>query len=127
MKIPRQLLQCFVDFKKGNNEQKLKVTKELEKLWDSKKSKIEDGYSAVVLSLLSRFFMELNDIAKAEHYLNEYEKIKDVIEVEKNQTEIEQDPCVLVCKAYSLSQIHDYSTKFTPQQKIIDLYVDAIR
>ena len=127
MKIPRQLLQCFVDFKKGNNEQKLKVTKELEKLWDSKKSKIEDGYSAVMLSLLSRFFMELNDIAKAEHYLNEYEKIKDVIEVEKNQTEIEEDPCVLVCKAYSLSQIHDYSTKFLPQQAIIDLYVDAIR
>ena len=127
MKIPHQLLQCFVDFKKGNNLQKLKATKELERFSDSQKSRIDDGYSAVMLSLLSRFFMELNDIAKAEHYLNEYEKIKDVIEVEKNQTEIEQDPCVLVCKAYSLSQIHDYSTKFTPQQKIIDLYVDAIR
>ena len=127
MKIPHQLLQCFVDFKKGNNLQKLKATKELERFSDSQMGRIDDGYSAVMLSLLSSFFMELNDIAKAEHYLNEYEKIKDVIEVEKNQTEIEQDPFVLVCKAYSLSQIHDYSTKFLPQQAIIDLYVDAIR
>ena len=41
-----------------------------------------------MLSLLSRFFMELNDIAKAEYYLNEYEKNKDVIR--NNHTEIEQ-------------------------------------
>ena len=78
----------MLDFKKGNNEQKLKVTKELEKFWYSQKNKIEEGYSAVMLSLLSRFFIELNDIAKAEYYLNEYEKNKDVIR--NNHTEIEQ-------------------------------------
>ena len=83
-------------FLDANLEEKMKITDELEKTTDE--DNIGVGYKSVLISLLARFNLEVNENEKALLYLKVYNELDS--EITGN---ISDHPEVLASKAFALA------------------------
>ena len=82
------------------------------------------GFNAILLGLISRFFLEVNNSQKAELFWKKFEKVEN----EQNSL-MSEHPEVIFCKAFSLFASFEFfpNVMKDPLQECIELYKMALK
>ena len=84
------------------------------------------GFNVILLGLISRFFLEINNPEKAESFWKQYDKIEN----DENILMSEHSE-VIFCRAYCLFVCYEFFPyvikEFKPLTKVIDMYKSALR